>query len=285
MYVVVTPVRDEEKYIESTIKSMLSQTVTPAQWIIVNDGSGDRTGEIIDKCAAEIPWVRAYHRADRGHRLSGGGVMEAFHDGYRSLTRDNWKFLVKLDADLSFSDDYFERALRHFADQPTLGIGGGTLYHMINGKETVEVVPRFHVRGATKIYRRRCWDEIDGLWRGPGWDMIDEVTANMLGWTTASFPELRVMHHRYTGTGDTSWREACKNGRGSYCSGYHPLYLAARCCYLLFRKPYLIGSLGMGYGYLTGYLRGLPRINNTKMIEYLRKQQLARLCGAKSIWK
>ena len=84
-YVIVTPARDEEKYIESTIESVLRQTIRPAEWMIVDDGSTDRTGEIADRYAAQHSWIRVIHRENRGFRKSGGGVMEAFYDGYNNL--------------------------------------------------------------------------------------------------------------------------------------------------------------------------------------------------------
>jgi len=84
-YVVVTPVRDEEKYIEQTVKSMISQTIVPVEWIIVDDGSKDRTGSIIDGYAREFDWIRAVHRGDRGFRQAGGGVMDAFYEGYGKI--------------------------------------------------------------------------------------------------------------------------------------------------------------------------------------------------------
>jgi glycosyltransferase involved in cell wall biosynthesis len=284
-YAIITAVRDEEKYIESTIQSILEQTVLPTEWILVDDGSSDRTGSIIDKYASTVPWIKAQHRVNRGFRMSGAGVVDAFNEGYAELSRRDWDFLVKLDGDLSFSADYFEKCFEHFDAEPKLGIGGGEIYHMLGGEQRLEGNPRFHVRGATKIYRKACWEQIGGLHAVPGWDAIDELHANMLGWSTRSFPDLRLIHHRYTGTGDTTWRESVKCGRGAYASGYHPLYMVLRCIYNLFRRPYVVGSVGMFYGFLTGYFKHAPRITNPQLIRYVRSQQIARLCGRETIWK
>jgi len=139
---------------------------------------------------------------------AGGGVMEAFYDGYDALTCDDWDFIVKLDGDLSFEDDYFQKCFDHFRNNDKLGIGGGMIYHVINGSMQLEENPLFHVRGATKIYKRKCWYEIDGLIKAPGWDTLDEVKANMLGWDTQSFSDLKIIHHRYTGDADGQWRNA-----------------------------------------------------------------------------
>src|ERR1700674_135582 len=152
-YAIITPVRDEEKYVAATIESVSRQVIRPAEWVIVDDGSTDRTGDIIDQYAAQFPWIRAVHRSNRRFRKSGGGVVEAFYDGYNSLRSDDWEFIVKLDGDLTFSPNYFEKCFAHFRNEPRLGIGGGEIYHHLAGNLTLEANPRFHVRGATKIYR------------------------------------------------------------------------------------------------------------------------------------
>src|ERR1700738_3416720 len=80
-YVIISPVGDEEAYVGKTIESILAQTVRPAEWIIVNDGSTDRTGQIIDDYAAKYPWIRAIHRTNRGFSNAGGGVDDPFNEG------------------------------------------------------------------------------------------------------------------------------------------------------------------------------------------------------------
>jgi len=285
-YVIITPVRDEEKHVEATIRAVTHQTIPPCEWIIVDDGSTDKTPEIIDQRAAEFPWIHVLHRPNRGFRKSGGGVMEAFYAGYNAMRCDDWEFIVKLDGDLSFSMDYFEKCFEHFSRQPRLGIGGGEIYHRLGGGESkVEANPGFHVRGATKIYRRACWEAIGGLWLAPGWDTIDEVKANMLGWKTYSFKELHLLHHRLTGTAEGLLRDRVKHGVACYVSGYHPLFVAASCVFRLIQKPYLSGSAAILYGFLKGHLTRAPRVNDTRLIDYLRTQQLRRLCGLETIWK
>ncbi|MGH9529788.1 MAG: glycosyltransferase [Terriglobales bacterium] len=284
-YVVITPVRDEEAYIQLTIQSMIKQTVQPYEWIIVDDGSTDMTGSIIDEYASKYSWIRSLHRANRGHRKAGGGVVDAFNDGYRALNTQDWDFIVKFDGDLTFDPDYFERCLENFDGEPTLGVGGGTICHIIDGKRHSEDCPVFHVRGATKIYRKSCWDAIGGFWPAPGWDTVDEVKANRLGWTTRSFSNLYLIHHRPTGTAEGIWAGLVKNGRANYICGYHPLFMISKCLLHIVREPYVIGSLALLYGFLSGYLKRIPRVDDVATIHYLRHQQMRRLRGGESIWK
>lgn len=284
-YVIISPVRDEAKHLPMTIESILGQTIRPAEWVIVNDGSTDNTASVIEKASAERGWMRIVHRANRGYRKSGGGVVEAFDEGYRTLRCHNWSFLVKLDGDLSFAPDYFERCFEHFNRDPRLGIAGGSIYNIVDGKPALETCPEFHVRGATKIYRRACWDTIGGLVAAPGWDTIDEVTAQMHGWDTRTFPDLALKHHRITGAADGVWGGLVKNGRANYICGYHPLFMTAKCVARLVRPPYVLGSVALAYGFISGYTRGIPQVNDPQLIRFVRVQQMLRLTGRSSIWR
>lgn len=284
-YVVITPARDEALYIEKTIESLASQTIKPIEWVIVNDGSTDDTGKIIDRYSKQYPWMHVVHRENRGFRKSGGGVIEAFYDAYTVLRCKEWDFIVKLDGDLSFDPEYFETCFERFWANPKLGIAGGTIFHLIDGIPKPEKNPQFHVRGATKIYRKACWDAIGGLIKAPGWDAVDEVKANMLGWQTQTFLDLRLMHHRYTGQSDGTWGGHVKNGMADYVAGYHPLFMLVKSLRRLVKKPYVIGSLALFYGFLSGYIRRVPQVKDEGLIAYIRKQQMRKLTFRTSIWK
>jgi biofilm PGA synthesis N-glycosyltransferase PgaC len=278
-YVIVSPIRDEAKFIDRTARSILEQSIRPCEWIVVDDGSTDDTGRIIDRYAAEHAWIRVVHRPNRGFRQAGGGVVEAFNEGYQAIACRDWEFLVKLDGDLIFDEMYFERCLDRFQREERLGIGGGTIYNLVDGREILEENPRFHVRGATKIYRRRCWEKIGGLWQAPGWDTIDELKAQMLGWKTETFDDIKVLHQRQTGTAENLWRDLVKNGMARYIAGYHPLFLLASCILRLTYKPYVTHSAGLLWGYTQGYIKHVPQVNDPELIRFVRRQQMNRLIG------
>jgi len=285
-YVIVSPVRDEAAHIEKTIAAVKSQSMLPLRWIVVDDGSTDGTGSILDRHASNTYWMTVVHRANRGRRLNGGGVMEAFADGFAIVDGQPWAYLAKLDGDLSFAPDYFERCLTTFGADRTLGIGGGVVCRLEHGEAVVDSKgdPPFHVRGATKIYRRECWDRIAPLVQAPGWDTIDEVKANMLGWTTRTFPALRVIQHKPTGSADGAWRNAFKNGRANYVTGYDPLFMLAKCLKRTVAAPAGGGGVAMALGFCSGYMASLPRVPDTEAIGYLRRQQRLRLRLRASIY-
>lgn len=283
-YVIVTPVRNEADTLPCTLAAVRAQSVRPAEWIIVDDGSSDGTAELLAEAARETPWIRVVHRQDRGARRAGSGVMEAFHDGYAQLETTDWEFLVKLDGDLDFAPAYFERCLARFGRNPRLGIGGGLV--CLPGTEARAEFndPPFHVRGPTKIYRRACWEQIGGLIRTPGWDTFDLVKANLTGWCTATFPELALYHLRPSGGAYGTWSNWTKNGFANYVVGYHPLFMAAKCARRVFQPPFGVAALGLAAGFVGGYLRGRPQVDEPAAIAYLRRQQLNRLRGRPSLW-
>ena len=285
-YVIITPVRDEEKYIEKTILSVASQTVRPTEWIIVNDGSSDNTGEIIDRYSNEYNWIKTVHRKDRGYRKAGGGVIEAFYNGYNQLSSKDWDYIVKLDGDLSFDPDYFEKCFSLFADDAALGIGGGTVFNTKNDQLVVDSVgdPPFHVRGATKIYHRGCWEKISPLIQYPGWDTIDEVKANCYGWTTRTFPDIELIQNKPTGGADGHWRNWFKNGLANYVTGYHPIFMLGKCVKRIFHRPFFIISAVLFLGFCSGYLNRTLQVQDPAVIRYLRKQQLRYLLRQPSIY-
>jgi biofilm PGA synthesis N-glycosyltransferase PgaC len=285
-YVVIIPVRDEDAFIGRALESLATQDIPPVECVVVNDGSTDDTGAIAERFAARHAWLHVVHRKDRGHRASGVGVMEAFAAGLATLRTAEWDFLVKLDADLSFGPSYFRLCFERFDMDSRLGIGGGSICVDRNGASVVEYTgdPAFHVRGATKIYRRACWDEIGGLVRSTGWDTIDEIMANQLGWKTGTFADITLLQHRVTGGAGSLWRDYVKNGRANYLTGYHPLFMLIKCARRLFMGGYVKNAAGLWWGFLVAWVRRMPRPVDRSVVDYIRREQMNFLLGRPSLW-
>ncbi|MCC7374074.1 MAG: glycosyltransferase family 2 protein [Verrucomicrobiales bacterium] len=286
-YAVITPVRNEAEYLPLTIASMQRQTHPPKWWVLVDDGSTDNTAAIAEEAAEHLPWLKVIRRSNRGFRLAGKGVVDAFYDGYREVENEPWAFVSKFDGDLSFDPDYFERCLEKFAGEPRLGVGGGMCCFERDGQRHPEFTsdPPFHVRGPTKIYRRECWQDIGGLLNVAGWDGIDELKANLRGWESRTFPDIPLTHHRPTGSADGTWKNQTKFGRANYIMGYHPLFMAAKIMRRALQPPYLLGAAGLGVGYAGAWIRRIPQVNDPELIRFVRAEQLKTLRGQPSLWR
>lgn len=276
-YVVVTPARDEERTIELTARSLRAQTAPPLRWVVVDDGSTDRTRALVEKHAAEAPWIEVVARKDRGHRALGGGVVDAFDEGLARLAGLPFDFIVKLDADLSFAPDYFANLLRRFDADPKLGMASGKTFLVEDGVKSLEWCPDEHVRGPAKMYRRECFEAIGGLEARRGWDMIDETRAQMRGWTTRSFLEEEVIHHRPIDARQANvLRSRFEMGELYHFLGYHPLYLLLRSVRSALQDfPRGTGGTALLLGYLRAWLRRAPRYD-ADYVAWVRRQQLAR---------
>jgi len=276
-YCVVTPAKDEEERIGLTIESMVSQTLKPLQWVVVDDGSKDRTAEIVKAVAEKHDWISLVNTGvDRG-RLPGKGIIEAFYRGYEMISELEFDIIVKLDADLSFDPEFFAGIIREFENDSKLGICGGTIYVRTDDKEYRQRVSPYHVRGCTKCYRRKCFDQIGGLHRSLGWDAMDDFKAEMLGWRIESFEHLQVISHRASGENYGSLKHWWIAGKICYLVGYHPLYVIARGIYRFIDRPYILGGLALVTSYVYHAIRRPPRPDEPEMRKYVRKQQMARL--------
>jgi biofilm PGA synthesis N-glycosyltransferase PgaC len=277
-YAVISPVKDEGDFIELTIKSMINQSIQPASWVIVDDGSRDKTASIAEKYTRKYCWIKLVKRPDRGIRKRGKGVIEAFYDGYKTLSQP-YDFIAKLDGDVSFGPEYFESLYRRFADDPQLGIAGGGLFEKPDGKNWILNTTRDHVRGCTKVYRRQCFDAIGGLVASMGWDGIDEWKALAKGWKVESFLDLQIYHYRFTGAATGFLKSCMEQGDGAYRMGYHPLFLIARGIRQMIYRPYLVGGIAMIGAFFIAGIRKHELLADPAVIRYIRQSQMKMLTG------
>ena len=248
-------------------------TVKPKEWIIVNDGSTDNTLKIIEPYLKDNEWIKVINQEDRGYYFPGTGVVNTFYKGFENISHDDWEFIVKLDVDLSFNEEYFEDLLKEFKRTPKLGIASGLPLIPKNGQMVEEDVQEDHPVGPSKIYRRSCFEQINGLKPIPGWDLADLLSAQMAGWETKCFKEYRIEHFRITG----SRRKGITRGKfllGSfeYRFGYSLFYVFLKSIYRLFEPPMIIGSIGLMGGYLYSFLIREERLYDKDMRNYLRKR-------------
>ncbi len=277
-YVLVTPARNEEEFIEGAIRSVISQSVLPKKWVIVSDGSTDRTDEIARGYAKAYDFIDFTRMPEHRDRHFAAKVS-CFNAGYKLLSGVPCDVVGNLDADITFEPDYFEFLLARFAENPELGVGG-TPFVEDGGQYDYRFTNIDHVSGACQLFRRECFEDIGGYKpiRGGGIDWVAVTTARMLGWQTRTFVEKVCFHHRKIGSGTSSaLLTHFKQGQKDYNFGSHPLWQLFRASYQLARKPYGIRGLLMLSGYVWSSVRGVERPISADLIRFIRSEQLRRL--------
>jgi biofilm PGA synthesis N-glycosyltransferase PgaC len=272
-YALVTPVRDEEENLRRLAEAVAGQTVTPTRWLIVDNGSHDGTPELAQELERQYHWVNALSSPGTPSAQPGGPVVRAFHVGLEQINEPA-DVVVKLDADVSFEPAYFEHVLRAFSDDPDLGIASGECLERRGTAWKISHVTSGHARGATRAYRWQCLHELLPLPERFGWDTVDEVKANVLGWKTGTIPGVCFYHHRDVGARDGApWSRWVRQGDGAHYLGYRFPYLLARTMHRSLRNP---AALGMLVGYASAVARRLPRHEDPAVLAHLRKRQSLR---------
>ncbi len=284
-YVLISPCRNEAKYMRQTLDSVIAQSVRPARWVIVDDGSTDQTAEILTEYAKRHDWIRIVTRPDRGRRSVGSGVVDAFYAGYETIKPDDYDFLCKLDLDLRLPPRYFEILMQRMTANPRIATCSGKTYLEQGGKVVYEQHGDETSIGATKFYRVSCFKEIGGFVREVMWDGIDCHSCRMKGWIACSWdePELRFIHLRPEGSSQQSvYAGRMRHGYGQYFMGTGFLYMAASALYRMNQKPYVLGGLAMLWGWVRSAIQRKPRYDNEKFRTFLRRyQRRALLVGKK----
>jgi biofilm PGA synthesis N-glycosyltransferase PgaC len=271
-YLIVSPVKDEVRYVERTLRSVTRQTTLPVRWIIVDDGSSDGTSAILARHAQAHPWIQVVSREKSGPRQPGSAVMSAFYHGLAQADGLSYDYLAKLDCDVELEPDYFEALMLRFEREPKLGIASGVYLEEGPRGWSVVCMPAYHAAGASKFMRARCFDEIVGFVRERGWDTIDEVRAQVKGWTTMHFPELRFRHLKPEGSGIGSMRTHVMHGDVYYLTGGGVLFLLVKATHRMATgTPRVVGGMAMLYGYLRSWVCGRGRLVDADEARHYRR--------------
>jgi glycosyltransferase involved in cell wall biosynthesis len=274
-YALVTPARNEAANLGRLAACLLLQTVRPREWVIVDDGSTDRTPSVAATLAAEHPWIRLVRLEAHGEAVRGGAIVRALKAGVAALGAPP-DLVVNVDADVSFEPEFFARLLRHFEDDPALGIAGGTAFEHERGAWRERFVTRTTVWGAVRAYRWACFQDVSPLEERLGWDGLDELTAVVRGWRAETYRDLPFRHHRRVGERDSSTRATwVAEGRLAHYMHYRPGYLVARSLFQAahHRRP---AALGMVWGYGAAAVRREPRWRDDEAAAHLRDLQRLR---------
>lgn len=285
-YVLITPCRDEAAHMQRTLNSVAAQSVPPALWVVVDDGSNDDTPAILAEYASRLPYLRVISRQDTGERRVGGGVVEAFNVGLDSIDLDDFAYVCKFDMDLDIPPRYFELLMERMEADPRIGTcSGKPWFRAPGGRKVYEVCDEYMSVGMTKFYRVDCFRDIGGFVQQVMWDGIDCHRCRMLGWKAVSFtdPVLEFEHLRPMGSSHVSlWKGRTRHGFGQWFMGTHPLYVLASAVYRMKEPPALVGSAAILWGYAQAMVRREPRYADPDFRRFVRRYQMLALVKGKA---
>ncbi|WP_292450479.1 glycosyltransferase [Methylibium sp.] len=275
-YVLISPCRNEADFMRQTLDTVVAQSVLPARWVIVDDGSTDATPAILAEYQARHDWITVVTRKDRGRRAVGPGVIEAFYDGFDSIDPNDYDYLCKLDLDLSLPPRYFELLMQRMEADPRLATCSGKAYVRKGDALVNENHGDDMSLGMTKFYRAQRFQQIGGFVREVMWDGIDCHRCRMLGYSARSWddPDLRFVHLRPMGSSQTGILTGrMRHGFGQYFMGTGFFYMLASALFRVREAPVVVGSAAMLWGWLKSALQGKPRYGDLAFRRFLRRYQ------------
>lgn len=277
-YALVTAARNEEEYIEKTLRSVTSQTVLPRKWIIVSDGSTDRTDELVQRYAGAFPFIQLVRTEGNQHRNFASKVF-ALNAGTRKLALEEFDFVGFLDADVSFAPGYFNDLFEKFRQDAVLGLAGGFISQERNGRFVFEKGNRTRSVGIVQTFRRECFKDIGGFLpiRYGSEDACAEIVSRMKGWRVQSFPDLEIRHHRPSGSAVGVLRYLYWQGFADYSLGCHPVFEIAKLALRIPYPPFFLGALVRLSGFIAASLSREKRMVSPEFVGFLRNEQMERL--------
>ena len=211
-FLLIIPTHNEEKNILFTLKSLQQQTFQDFFCVIVNDGSTDKTKEIVENFVENHSKFKIQNLELSKHE-PGAKVVRTFNKGLESVDIKDFDVICKFDADIIFPSDYLMKLNAIYETNPKAGMVSG----LVKIKKSIfenkvafdfkdekhqwkfeNLSSKNHVRGPIKSYRKECFLEMNGLRPVLGWDNIDVMLAKKNGWEILTLKDLWVKHLRPT---------------------------------------------------------------------------------------
>lgn len=274
-YILITPAKNEERSLPSLIQSVVNQTIKPALWVIVDDGSSDKTPEIIKDAKEKNNWIQTI-RLKEGKRDIGKHYAYVCRKGfdfsyeYCKTNSIRYEYIGLLDADMILCTDFFDKLIKEFEKNPELGIASGGIYYN-NGviwEKGREELPR----GGARVWRRKCFEETGGYLLTYSPDSVSNVKAKLRGWETKQFKKIKAIQTRKTSSAEGFWRGYWANGVSSYFLNTNPVFVMLKGVKYLFRRPYYIG-LAYLWGYFGSFIRKQEQIDDEEIRKYYYKNK------------
>jgi len=296
-YIVVTPCRNEEKNLPNLVQSMVAQTIKPALWVIVDDGSTDKTSEMIAQSGGKYDWIKGVHLKEHKEYM-GAHLAYVCNKGFE-FAKEHCKkngipyaYIALVDGDTIPEQKYFEKLVKEFEKDEKLGIVSGNtcghigdlLNELKKDKKDVNVMdsefwqmydsPFIQIgkgredlpMGSARIWRKECFEETGGYVYVHAPDSVSNVKAKMEGWKTKRFMDIKLIEREYS-TAQGLWKGYKDHGESDFFLWY-PLSIAIlKALNYSFKRPCYPGVAYL-WGYIKPLISGKKRIDDAELWQY-----------------
>jgi glycosyltransferase involved in cell wall biosynthesis len=278
-YIIVTPVKNEEECLPYLAESILNQSIKPKLWFIINDGSADKTTQIIEEYKKKYDFIHSHNIKKKGEYLGKHIsiiMKKGFQDAIKKCedTELRYEFIANIDADMILHKNYFEKTIAEFRKDKKLGIIGGTIYYdrtrskKFNNKLIMIKTKKNYAIGGLRTWRKDCFKESGGIPISfTRWDSISNIKAELKNWKVKSFDYIKAIHLRETSTRLGYWNGFKMEGKGAYYVGNKPFFIILKCLKLNIKFPFYQG-LAFGYGYFNSYLKKEEKTKDREILRY-----------------
>ncbi|MEO0185331.1 MAG: glycosyltransferase family 2 protein [candidate division WOR-3 bacterium] len=277
-YILITPLKNEIKFLPEVLNCVTNQTILPALWIFVDDGSTDGSYELLQEWTRKVSWIKIIRLEGKKKREIGFHYSEVVAEGFEFFKKvwyDSFDYIGILDADIVLANDYFERLIKKFEEDKNLGIASGIVLCKVNNKTIWEKEPPEWPCGAARLWTRKCFEETGWrLTRAP--DSVSTALAMRLGYNTRNFQDLKITHLRPTWSGSGFWYGFIDIGKSRHYLGYDPMFIIFASLKYTFDYPH-IGTIPFLIGYFSDFIGYKKRIEDKLVIDFFKKRLISKI--------
>jgi glycosyltransferase involved in cell wall biosynthesis len=271
-YILLTACKNEGGNLPHLIDSVASQTVRPALWVIMDDGSTDNTPQIIKEAKEKNDWIQSIrlnsNKRDLGLHLS--CVLKKGFDYAISYCKEKeleYNFFGNVDGDLTLEKTFFENLINEFAKDPRLGIASGGTKHVIGNRIQHAKLSVNEPSGGHMLIRRKCFEECEGIPISYSNDGVLKAKARLKGWKTIRFEENLATEIRDVGCAEGYWKGFVQHGEIYYYLGHNPLHVLVKVFMYSVSRPFY-GGIAFIVGYLYSIVHRKERLRDIELRRY-----------------
>lgn len=286
MFILITPSKNEEEFIKKIASKVITQTIKPVLWVIVDDGSVDSSPEIIKELKRDHAWIHSFRLPEHprditshySHVCKKGFDFAIDHCSQHSI---EYQYIALLDADTLLEKTYFEQLIHEFERDESLGIASGCIVDdadeclHLPEKEWKNIPSQSpnkdSPRGTGRMWRKECFIDTGGYVIEPSPDTISNIKALNRGWKIVQFDPIRAIQLRPTSSAEGVWKGYLSQGGMAYHLNKPFILVLGGAFYFSQNKPHFQGLPYM-IGYISAIIHRKPQIEDEEIKKYWNKR-------------